>query len=119
MVQAGWAEEARAHAGATLLSLGGFGQNDVPAMGFEAWRRADAVGRCLDAALAVLAALGAQALHGARREPPPKLAGLVADVRAVFPPVEDVRPLGPDADALADTFRRRVFADAGAPSLAD
>lgn len=119
MVQAGWAEEARVHAGATLLSLGGFGQNDVPAMSFTAWRRADAVGRCLDAALAVLAALGAQALHGARREPPPDLAGLVADVRAVFAPVEDVRPLGPDADALADTFRRRVFAGAGAPSLAD
>lgn len=120
MVQAGWAEEARAHAGATLLSLGGFGQNDVPAMGFAAWRRADAIGHCLDAALAVLAALGAQALHGARREPPPELVGLVADVRAVFPPVEDVRPLGPYADALAGAFRRRVFAGADpAPTLAD
>jgi histidine ammonia-lyase len=119
MVQAGWAEEARAHAGATVLSLGGFGQNDVPAMGFAAWRRADAVGRCLDAALAVLAALGAQALHGARRAPPPQLAGLVADVRAAFPPVEGVRPLGPDADALTAAFRRRVFADVAVPALAD
>jgi histidine ammonia-lyase len=53
MVQNGWAEEARALAGPTLLSLGGFGQNDVPVLNFLAWRKADAVGRCLDAALAV------------------------------------------------------------------
>jgi histidine ammonia-lyase len=109
MVQTGWAEEARAHAGATLLSLGGFGQNDVPAMGFLAWRRADAVGRCLDAALAVLAALGAQVLHGAQQPAPPALAALVEQVHTTFPPVEHVRPLGPDADALAAAFRRRVF----------
>jgi histidine ammonia-lyase len=111
MVQTGWAEEARAHAGATLLSLGGFGQNDVPAMSFLAWRKADAVGRCLDATLAVLAALGAQALNGAGRAAPPELAGLVEQVRAAFPPVEEhARPLGPDAEALAAAFRRRVFA---------
>jgi histidine ammonia-lyase len=110
MVQTGWAEEARVHAGATLLSLGGFGQNDVPAMSFLAWRKADAVGRCLDAALAVLAALGAQALHGAGQSAPPALAGLVDQVREAFPPVEHVRPLGPDAEALAAAFRRRVFA---------
>ena len=44
MVQNGWAEEARAIATPTLLSLGGFGQNDVPAMSFLAWRKATAVG---------------------------------------------------------------------------
>src|SRR3954469_22472780 len=109
MVQTGWAEEARALAGPTLLSLGGFGQNDVPSMSFLAWRRADAIGRCLDAALAILAAPGAQALHAAGQAPPPALAALVDDVRAVFPPVEGVRALGPDGDALAAAFRRRVF----------
>ena len=109
MVQTGWAEEARALAGPTLLSLGGFGQNDVPSMSFLAWRRADAIGRCLDASLAILAALGAQALHAAGQAPPPALAALVDDVRAVFPPVEGVRALGPDGDALAAAFRRRVF----------
>jgi histidine ammonia-lyase len=112
MVATGWAEEARAHAGATLLSLGGFGQNDVPSMGFLAWRRADATGRCLDAALAIVAALGAQALHAAGQSPPPALAGLVDEIRATFPPVDTVRALGPDADALAGAFRRRVFAAA-------
>ena len=109
MVQTGWAEEARAYAGATLLSLGGFGQNDVPALSFLAWRRADAVGRCLDAALAVLAALAAHALQGAGRAVPPALADLADQVRATFPPMEQMRPLGPDADALAAAFRRRVF----------
>jgi histidine ammonia-lyase len=109
MVQTGWAEEARAHAGATLLSLGGFGQNDVPSMSFIAWRRADATGRCLDAALAVLAALGAHALGGARRPSPPALAALVDEVLEVFPPVDAVRPLGRDAAALAAAFDRRVF----------
>jgi histidine ammonia-lyase len=78
-------------------------------MGFLAWRRADAVGRCLDAALAVLAALGAQVLHGAQQPAPPALAALVEQVHTTFPPVEHVRPLGPDADALAAAFRRQVF----------
>jgi histidine ammonia-lyase len=109
-VQAGWAEEARAQAGATLLSLGGFGQNDVPAMGFLAWRRADATGRCLDAALAVLAALATQALRGAGRAVPPALAALVGQVGATFPVVDEVRPLGPDAAALTAAFRDQVFA---------
>jgi histidine ammonia-lyase len=109
MVATGWAEEARAHAGATLLSLGGFGQNDVPAMGFLAWRRADATGRCLDAALAVVAALAAQALHVAGQAPPPALGELVDEIRAAFPPVDEVRPLGPDGDALTAAFARRVF----------
>src|SRR3954447_27087229 len=109
MVATGWAEEARAHAGATLLSLGGFGQNDVPSMGFLAWRRADATGRCLDAALAVVAALGAQALHAAGQAPPPALAALVDEIREAFPPVDTVRALGPDGDALTAAFGRRVF----------
>jgi histidine ammonia-lyase len=109
MVQTWWAEEARTHAGPSLLSLGGFGQNDVPSMGFLAWRRAEAIGRCLDPALAILAALGAQALYAADRPPPPALAGLVDDVRAVFPPVDGVRALGPDGDALSAAFTRRVL----------
>jgi hypothetical protein len=33
----------------------------------------------------------------------------VEQVDAAFPPVDDVRPLGPDAAALAAAFGRRVF----------
>jgi histidine ammonia-lyase len=110
MVATGWAEEARRHAGATILSLGGFGQNDVPSMSFLAWRRADAIGRCVEPALAIVAALAAQALYAEDRPAPPALAGLVDEVRAAVPPVDGVRPLGPDAGALAAAFRARVFA---------
>jgi hypothetical protein len=51
-----------------------------------------------------------QALHGSGRTPPPALAGLVEDVRAVFPPVDTIRPVGVDVEALAAVFRGRVFA---------
>jgi histidine ammonia-lyase len=110
MVQNGWAEEARATASPTLLSLGGFGQNDVPAMGFLAWRKATAIGHCLDASLAVLAALASQALHGAGHEPPAQLGSFVNEIRAAFPPVARPRALGADCTALAAAFTRQVFA---------
>jgi histidine ammonia-lyase len=109
MVQNGWAEEARATAAPTLLSLGGFGQNDVPVLNFLAWRKAAAIGHCLDAALAVLAAVTSQALHVARRDPPPNLRSLVQEIRADFPPVDQPRPLGEDCGRLTDAFTRRVF----------
>jgi histidine ammonia-lyase len=109
MAQNGWAEEARAIASPTLLSLGGFGQNDVPAMSFLAWRKASAIGGCLDAALAVLAALSSQALHVAGHQPPPNLRSLVEQVRAVFPPVTEPRALGADCQRLTEAFARRVF----------
>jgi len=109
MVQNGWAEEARAMASPTLLSLGAFGQNDVPAMSFLAWRKASAIGRCLDAALAVLGALASQALHVAGREPPPNLRSLVDEIRVAFPPVTAPRALGDDCQRLAEMFTRRAF----------
>jgi histidine ammonia-lyase len=109
MVQNGWAEEARAIATPTLLSLGGFGQNDVPALSFLAWRKATAIGACLDASLAVLAALASQALHVAAREPPPNLCALLNDIRAAFPPVDQPRPLGDDCQKLTDEFARRAI----------
>ena len=109
MVANGWAEEARAIAAPTLLSLGGFGQNDVPALNFLAWRKASAIGTCLDAALAVLAALASQALHVAAHDPPPNLRSLLEQVRADFPPVIEPRALGEDCQRLAAAFTRRVF----------
>jgi histidine ammonia-lyase len=113
MVQNGWAEEARAIAAPTLLSLGGFGQNDVPALSFLAWRKATAIGNCLDASLAVLAAIASQALHIAAREPPPHLRPLSDDIRDVFAPVEQPRALGEDCRRLTDAFARHVFGQPG------
>lgn len=114
MVQNGWAEQARVLAQPTLLSLGAFGQNDVPAMGFLAWRQAVGVGRCLDAALATLAGLCSQALYAAGREPAPALRDLLAQVRTAFAPVTGVRLLGRDGEALSEAFASMVFADGGA-----
>lgn len=111
MVQSGWAEEARALAQPSLIGLGGFGQNDVPAPSFLAWRRAMAVGRCLDAALAGLAAIAWQALRGSPGPVPPALADLGREVETRLPP-PDGRRLGPDVHALADALRSRVFAGA-------
>jgi histidine ammonia-lyase len=109
MVQNGWAEEARAIATPTLLSLGGFGQNDVPALNFLAWRKATAIGHCLDASLAVLAALASQALYVAAHDPPPNLRALTNEIRGTFPPVDRPRPLGDDCRKLADAFTYQVF----------
>jgi histidine ammonia-lyase len=110
MVAAGYAAEARSLAQTTVLGLGGFGQNDLPSPAFLAWGKADAVGTCLERLLAVLAALGSQALHVAAQEPPPALASFLQDVRGSFPPIEAPRRLGPDAERLAAAFARRVLA---------
>jgi histidine ammonia-lyase len=98
-----WAEESRALASPSLLSLGGFGQNDVPSMSFLAWRKADQVGRCLDAALAGLGIVASQALHAAGREPAPALRGTLEQVRRHVPPVTgEPRALGREAQGLLE-----------------
>ncbi|HEY2438921.1 MAG TPA: aromatic amino acid lyase, partial [Solirubrobacteraceae bacterium] len=94
MVQNGWAEQARAIAHPTLLSLGGFGQNDVPALSFLAWRKTTAISRCLDAALAVLAAVATETVRRRGVPPPPHLREFVDGIGEVFPPVTEPRPLG-------------------------
>jgi histidine ammonia-lyase len=104
MVQTWWAEEARAAAQPTLIPLGGYGQNDTCAPSFFAWRRQEQVGRCLDAALAIVAAISSQALSEGGRSAPPALAGLLEDVRARFPVVTEAHPLGEEAGRLADWF---------------
>ncbi len=109
MVQNGWAEEARFHAQPTLLSLGAFGQNDVPTLNFLAWRKAMAIGGCLEAGLAVLVVLASEALHRAGRMPAPGLRGLVGEVREIVPPLNEPRHLGPRLQRLSEEFARQVF----------
>lgn len=112
MVANGWAEEARALAQPTLLSQGAYGQNDVPAMSFLAWRKATAIGLCLDASLAVLTVLAAHAMHGMASTAPPRLVGLVDEVMSTVPPVSEIRRLGPDCAALSRAFTKRVYGPA-------
>jgi histidine ammonia-lyase len=109
MVQNGWAEEARTIVSPTLLSLGGFGQNDVPVLNFLAWRKASATAECLDASLAVLAAIASQALHVAGRQAPSNLRELVDEIHAVLPPVDEPRALGEDCRRLAEDFTRSAL----------
>jgi histidine ammonia-lyase len=108
MAAAGYAEEARTLAQTTVLGLGGFGQNDLPAPAFLAWGKATAVGTCLDRILAVLAAAASQALHVANQAPPPALAPFLDRVRDRFPPLDTPRPLGPYAERLAAAFSQSV-----------
>ena len=94
MVQTWWAEEARATAQPTLIPLGGYGQNDTCAPSFFAWRRQEQVGRCLDAAMAIVSAIASQALADADREPPAALAGLFAERARQVPRRDRVAPAG-------------------------
>jgi histidine ammonia-lyase len=96
----GWAEEARSIVEPTLLSLGAFGQNDVPQLAFLAWRKAAAAARCLDGALAGLAVLASQVLYKQGLHAPEALRGLVDSVRAFVPPVDEPRALGAECQHL-------------------
>jgi histidine ammonia-lyase len=100
MAITGWAEEARATAQPTLLSLGSFGQNDVPQLSFIAWRKAAAIAQCLDGTLAGLAVLASQALHKQGRAGPPALRGLIEKVRSFVAPVDQPRPIGSECQRL-------------------
>jgi histidine ammonia-lyase len=108
---AGFAEQARLAAQRTFLpgmESGGYGQNDVPVPYFHSWRHDAEAGRAFVNTLALLAAISSQAFYVTQREPPKKLARFVEEIRAVFPPVDDPRVLGYDAEALAERFDERV-----------
>lgn len=108
---AGFAEQARRAAGATLLpgsEGGGFGQNDVAVPVFHAWRRHWEAAGCLEAALAVLSAICGQAYYVTERSPGPALEGLLGDIRRHVPPVRGMRALGHEVSSLAGDFAERT-----------
>lgn len=109
MVQAGWAEEARMAAQPTLLPLGGVGPTDTPTPTFFAWRKAQEVGSCLDAALAVLAVVSSFTLHVGERRASPGLAPILEEIHCHFPPEAARGPIGQNLQALSAAFSRRVF----------
>jgi histidine ammonia-lyase len=112
MAITGYLEQARAAAQRTFIpgtETAGSGQDDVSATVFLAWTKSDQAGRCLDAALAMLAVLASQALHVAGRDAPQPLSRFLDDVRAIVPPVEADRVLGPELARLSSHFTRQVF----------
>jgi histidine ammonia-lyase len=113
MAVTGYLEQARAAAQRTFIpgsESAGAGQDDVASPVFLAWSKAERAGRCLDAALAMLAVVASQALHVTRRQAPLALHGFVENLRAIVPPVEGDRVLGPELNRLADDFSAHVFA---------
>jgi histidine ammonia-lyase len=108
MAMNGWAEEARSLAQPTLLSLGAFGQNDVPSQSFPAWRKATSIGQSLDASLAIVATLAARALAVGGQPIPSELRGLVDEVHEHVSSGPEVRRLGLELEALTKAFARRV-----------
>jgi len=113
---AGYAEQARQAAQRSFLpgsEGGGFGQNDVAVPTFLAWRKENEAGRCLEAGLALVAAIASQALHVTGRAAPPRLAPLLSEVRGHFPPVTERRPVGADSERLRACFTAKAYAGAG------
>lgn len=76
---------------------------------FLAWTKEARAGRCLDAAMAMLAVIASQALHVTKRVAPPALQSFVADIRSIVPPVGGDRVLGPELANLAELFTGQVF----------
>ncbi len=113
MAITGYLEQAKAAAQRTFIpgsESAGSGQDDVASPVFLAYAKEATAGRCLDAALAMLAVMASQALHVTKRQAPPALSNFVKDLRAIVAPVTADRLLGPELDRAAQEFTRRVFA---------
>ena len=66
---------------------------------------------CFEAGLACLAAVASQAFHVTERQPAPPLRPLLDALRGVARPMTEQRAPGPDAGALCDWLRAKVFAE--------
>jgi histidine ammonia-lyase len=112
MASTGYLEQAKLAAQRTFIpgtESAGSGQDDVATTAFLAWRKEETAGRCLDACLAALSAVASQAFHVTGRAAPPRLAGLLDEIRAHVPPVGEDRMLGPELEQLALHFRATAF----------
>ncbi len=119
MAEVGWAEAARHAAQRTFLpgsESGGFGQNDVAPPNFLAWEHQEDAGRMLDAALAGLGLIAANALAVTDRAPPPALAGLVEVIGRLAPAPDGPQAPGPDIERIFAHFRGEIYPDAELPS---
>jgi histidine ammonia-lyase len=112
MAMTGYLEQARAAAQRTFIpgsETAGAGQDDVSAPVFLAWAKSDQAGRCLDAALAMLAVLASQALHITGRDAPQPLSRYLDEVGAIVAPVDADRVLGPELARLSAHFTKSIF----------
>lgn len=114
MAAAGYAEEARALATATLIpgsETGGYGANDIASPVFPAWTKQDRAGLLLERALAALAPIALRALEVTGRGVLTPLRETAALVRQHVPdPEGDPGPFGPQTGALAEAMHARIYA---------
>lgn len=85
------------------------GQDDVAAPAFLAWSKEQRTAHCLDASLAMLAVVAAQALFVTERQAPPALRDFVELVRQHVPPIVEDRVLGAEIGELAQAFTQFVY----------
>lgn len=113
MAIAGFVEEARALAQRSFMpgcDASVFGQDDVGSPVFLAWPKQAKAGEALDRSLAVLAVTASQALHLRAKQPATRpLQQLLAEIRAIVPPVTDDRVLGGELQRLSSVFTARVL----------
>ena len=112
MAITGYLEQAKMWAQRTFIpgtDSAGSGQDDVATTAVLAFTKEQNAGRCLDAALAMLAVIASQALFVTEREAPPALRSFLGEIRGIVPPVTGDRVLGPDLAALTGHFTRLVF----------
>jgi histidine ammonia-lyase len=120
MAITGYLEQAKLAAQRTFIpgtESAGSGQDDVATTAFFAWAKEERAGRCLDAAMAMLAVVASQALHVTDRSAPPALQAFVAEIRGIVAPVGDDRVLGPELARLTEWFTRQVFEEGEAAQL--
>lgn len=94
MAAADWSEEARLHAGPSILSFAAVGQNDVTNPLFAAWRSGNRIEECLLAQMALLSTMASQSLHSTHRQTTPSLVGFLALVRDIVQPIDARRDIG-------------------------
>ncbi|MEF8834418.1 MAG: aromatic amino acid lyase [Halofilum sp. (in: g-proteobacteria)] len=113
MTQVGYGEAARRAAQRTFLpgsESGGFGQNDVAAPHFFAWRGQAEAGRLFESALAPLAMVASQAYHATDRTPPPALTARLDMIRRHVPVFTGaMRRPGLEAEGLAVGLREEIY----------
>jgi histidine ammonia-lyase len=112
-------EEIRRLAQQTLLSVAEIAaseQDDIAITAPVAFVMHDAVAERFGEVLAVLGAVCSQAFHITDRTPAPALVPMLEFIREHFPPVQSRRPLGEDAQRLADAISTTIHAPDQPPS---
>jgi histidine ammonia-lyase len=104
-VTTGWAEEARAAATPSLISLGNGGQTDTGTLDLMAWRKSDEAAQAVEAGCTVLAISAAHAAARKNLTASGELAAFQAEILEAFP--LGTKPI--DFAPRLEAVRRQLF----------